>query len=379
MFLGCSGGDGKTGKDTKKSAADAGVIFTGGQGSGNGNGSGDGGDLGGGSSGGSVIGLRDASCVTSSARAETIPLDIYVMFDQSGSMVQPTGAGSRLDAVRAALDDFMRQPEMEGVGIGIGYFGYFPIGITSCDPADYSDPDVPVGPLPDNLDAMRMSLNAVQPTGETPTGAAVRGACEYASKWKKDNPSHAVVVLLLTDGKPEAPVSKDNPDIACNPTLDDAVQATDQCLSDSKLRTYVLGVGPNLDNLNEIASAGGTEQAYLVEGGDVQAQVIDALAKIRGEALISCEFGIPDPPEGERINPKEVNVVFEDAGGDTTDLFYVGDAGGCDPKQGGGWYYDNPADPGSIILCDSTCNTVKAESFGGEVRFVLGCGTVTIR
>jgi hypothetical protein len=40
--------------------------------------------------------------------ADLAPVDLYVVFDQNESMATPSGAGSRLDGVRAAIADFMR-------------------------------------------------------------------------------------------------------------------------------------------------------------------------------------------------------------------------------------------------------------------------------
>jgi hypothetical protein len=188
-----------------------------------------------------------------------------------------------MDAVRAALGQFVKEPESSGIGIGIGYFGYQMIGQTTCDPADYEKPDVAIGALPGSADAIIYSLNARQPVGETPTGAAIRGACTYAKSWKTTNPGHKVVILLMTDGNPQAPTTCSGL-AACCPTLEDAVAATTDCLNGTPgVQTYVLGVGPLLDNLAQIAVAGGTSKAQLVSTGT---DVASALNAIRDAAKI---------------------------------------------------------------------------------------------
>src|SRR5262245_51345289 len=58
--------------------------------------------------GGIIFG--DNACVAEPLKGEPIPVDIYVMFDQSGSMATPVGAGTRLDAVRAAATSFLNAP-----------------------------------------------------------------------------------------------------------------------------------------------------------------------------------------------------------------------------------------------------------------------------
>jgi hypothetical protein len=162
----------------------------------------------------------------------------------------------------------------------------------------------------------------------------------------------------------------------CIPTLDDAVQATTDCLNGNPgIKTYVIGIGPSLNNLNQIAASGGTTQAYLVEQGDVSAQVLQALNEVRGSASIPCELQIPAPPAGKTLDYSLINVLYTDPSGTQTNLYSVGDVSQCDPAAGG-WYYDNPASPQKIVLCDVSCKAVKFET-GGTLDYALGCKTMT--
>jgi hypothetical protein len=323
---------------------------------------------------GGISGRGEGSCVDQVAEAEPLPFDLYVLFDQSGSMSIPAGAGSRLDAVRAAMSDFLHDGDSAGMGLGIGYFGNNPLGEASCDPADYDSPAVAIGQLPENASAVVASLAAVTPTGETPTGAALRGTCTYARGWRDAHPGRELDVLLLTDGVPEAPISKAN---GCDPTLDDAIVATRACVDDAGVKVFVLGVGPTLDNLNRIAAAGGTDHAFLVDGGDVTKNVLDALGRIRGSAL-PCSFELPPPPQGQSFDYDTVNVVVTDAAGDDHALYNVPSAAEC--TENGGWFYASEASgdaPERIELCDASCTYTKAQSDGGRLRFALGCSTLT--
>jgi hypothetical protein len=314
----------------------------------------------------------DGGCVAEVRRAETLPLDIYILFDQSGSMSTPAGNGSRLDAVRAAASDFLNSTESAGIGFGIGYFGNFPLGHTSCNPDDYSKPSVEIGALPGQAPALLASLESVVPTGETPTGPAIRGACSYVQNWDTAHPGRSASLLVVTDGVPEAPISRAN---GCDPTLDDAVAATKDCVTGAGASIYVLGVGPNLSNLNQIAAAGGSDHAYLVDGGDVSNQVLDALNVIRGAAL-PCGFEIPPAPDGQSLDFNRVNVVRTDGDGTRHALVNVSSSVDCD-AQAAGWYYDPPDAPRRISLCDAACRDVKAQSLHGAIEFALGCQIVT--
>jgi len=66
----------------------------------------------------------------------------------------------------------------------------------------------------------------------------------------------------------------------------------------------VIGVGSALSNLNQIAQAGGTNSAFIVDtNGNVGQQFIEALNAIRGAAL-ACEYLIPSRRVGSSIRPR---------------------------------------------------------------------------
>ena len=313
----------------------------------------------------------DDVCAAQAYEGEAVPLDIYIMFDQSGSMLNDVGGITRLDAVEGAARTFLRDSASAAIGVGVGYFGFQPIGQTTCNPSDFATPSVSV-----TLDheAVLSSLAQRQPVGETPTGAAIRGACGYAQQWKKSNAGHSVVLLLLTDGEPKAPLSCSSG--TCCPTLADAVQAAADCRSSQPgIKTYVLGVGPFLDNLQQIAQAGGTDHAYLVGDQDVEQQVLQALNAIRGDASIPCQLKIPEPTGGHELDYGLVNVAYQDSSCTLSTIYNVPDVASCDATSGG-WYYDNPAAPSSVNLCGASCDRVSAP--GGRLAFTVGCATKTI-
>src|ERR1051325_2600043 len=144
-------------------------------------------NVGGGGNGNGFTMRIDPNCVADVHQGELLPLDIYVMFDISCSMSCPSDfsgavdccpgdANPRMTPVRSALEKFL-EAQTSGVEVGLGYFGNDALGQTSCDPNHYANPAVPIAPLPQNTAALEQSLNQATPTGETPTGAAIRGAC----------------------------------------------------------------------------------------------------------------------------------------------------------------------------------------------------------
>ena len=75
------------------------------------------------------------------------------MFDQSGSMCScvdttasqicpnPDCRETRMDAVRAATEQFLLDPKSAGIGVGLGHFGRQAIGQASCDANDFDQPN----------------------------------------------------------------------------------------------------------------------------------------------------------------------------------------------------------------------------------------------
>ncbi|HEY6729155.1 MAG TPA: vWA domain-containing protein [Polyangiaceae bacterium] len=312
-------------------------------------------------------------CVGEVFEGEGIPLDIQIIFDQSGSMatvVDESTGETRMDAVFRAVEAFVSDSASVGLGVGLSLFGYQPIGATSCDPDDYDSAAVRIATLPENSEALLGSLGAVEPTGETPTASAIEGGCRLSTAHRSENPGRAVVNLLVTDGEPKAPVTSKSTD--CNPTLAEAVAAARACRDDGDgIPTYVLGVGPSLDNLDQIAAAGGTERAYLV-ADDSSSGVLEALNRVRASATIPCEM--PIDASAPNLHFDETSVVTLDQACDLTRLQRVESAASCD---GGGFYFDDPESPSTILLCESTCGNVKQP--GTKLLYAIGCGIEVIK
>lgn len=367
--LGCSGDDGSGSDDSTDLA-----VGTGGSGlnldpsdSGSGSGSTSGGGL---DEEGQCQGLIVAEgCASEVYAGEAVPLDLYLMFDQSGSMAtvvdEETGT-TRMDIVRQAVRAFVEDDSSVGIGLGIGYFGHQPLGETSCDVKHYRDAAVEIGAVPGVSADLLGSLDARQPTGETPTGSAIDGACGYVDEYRSATPGRYPAILLVTDGEPKAPLSE----AVCAPSLDEATAAAAKCLRDAGISTYVLGVGPSLDNLDQIAAAGGTETAYLADQ-DNAAQVLNALRAVRASAQIPCDLqlatAVSDP---ESVDLDASTVAFLDQACTYVSVPRVTEVSDCEDGASG-WYFDDPSAPTQIHLCEATCGTVK--STGEELFYSIGC------
>ena len=352
------------------------------------------------SSGGS--GGFGGGCAGVATKVEPIPLDIFVMLDQSGSMTQDAGnLLSRWQTVKQALTTFVQEPSTAGIGIGIQYFGLpqplvpgcyaiscvtdadcvggcglcHPAGvcqaphnpdIDSCDAFDYAWADVPIQALPAGANPIIASLAMHSPGTNTPTLPALQGAIDYATAWQIAHPDHVTVVALATDGDPSE----------CDIDLDNlnAVAAAGYAGTPS-IKTFVIGVGPSLVLLDDIAAAGGTVAAFHVDYDMMaQEQFLDAMNTIRKVAL-PCAYPIPPPPEGQVVDFTLVNVAYIPGGGGPEQTIPgVGTAAQC-PVNGDGWYFDDNAAPTQIVLCEATCARIADDSMA-EVDIVLGCQTI---
>src|SRR6266498_4082173 len=244
----------------------------------------------------------------------------------------------------------------------------------SCDANAYATPAVDIGVLPGAAQGIVNSLAIKMPDGLTPTSSALRGALARAKGYATSNPNHRVVVVLATDGYPTECSPTDIPGVA--KIASDALGAM------PSIATFVIGVYTPTEaailqsNLNALAIAGGTKQAFIVSTGqDVTAGFLAALNTIRTNAL-SCEYSIPRPEAGQ-LDYGLINVLFSAAAGQTSTIGYAGTA--CSGK--GGWTYDvspTSGTPSKIVICDASCDSFKAAGPQAQVSIQLGCKTIVI-
>jgi hypothetical protein len=317
--------------------------------------------------------------------------DVFIMFDQSQSMDIMEGSSSRWSAVTQATIGFLQSPESAGLHVGIGYFGRGAVGADDCLVSVYAQPEVAIAALPGNAMALVNSINRHRPLSETPTAAALTGAIQHAKDWQTRNPMTKVFVLLVTDGEPNVAFSSVNPLTTCAGLTQDVAGTVAAAQAGASgmppIKTFVLGVGPSLANLNQIAVAGQTNQAYLISGGNVAQQVITALNTIRGTISktvtktvtktvpvpLDCEWVMPAAMGTRDQDPEKVNVNFL-TGGAVTQLGKVGSQADCANFQNA-WYYDDPVKPTKLIACPNTCDTIKA-STDGKIDILVGCDSI---
>jgi hypothetical protein len=335
-------------------------------------GGGGGGDLGGGSGGGGGGGGGgiDPKCASTTASADRLPLHMVIVLDRSGSMCEYTQNSSPRDAnnpsskwqqVRSALTAFFASPDSKGISVSLVGF---PTNNNQCSAASYASMTASNVALPDTT-TLAGAIDSLSPAilgcnAQTPTTEAITGAMQYAQGVRTQlNGGGKVAMVFATDGLPQG----------CNSSVNSTANVA--ASNAATIPTYVVGVGSLLNNLNQIAQAGGTQQAYLVSTTNataVSGDLVKALNSIRGSAL-ACEYRLPAAPQGKTLDLNTVNVQYTPSSGSATTLTYDKDC------KGPGWRYDSQTSPTKIEICPASCDAIKVDP-NGKIDLVIGCATV---
>jgi hypothetical protein len=245
----------------------------------------------------------------------------------------------------------------------------------SCSADAYQKLAVPIADLPAAAPAVVRSLALRRPSGATPMAQAAQGALNHLRARLAAMPRRRAALIIATDGLPGGCGNQDIPTIA--DTLYTAKTTSPTVL------TYVIGVLDPADvadaqsDFRQLAAAGGGGEPFILSPtSDLTGKLLDALARIRGQAL-ACEYAIPEEKKG-MIDFDRVNLHFTGGGADE-DVAYVGRPDACGAR--GGWYYDvdprQGATPSRLIACESTCQRFRGDG-AGKVELRFGCKTVVI-
>lgn len=296
------------------------------------------------------------------------PVFMGFAFDVSGSMGkldEPWHDPSlKWEPVVAATKAFFSDASSVGFQASLAFF---PAEDDRCDAESYAPPDVPMTPLPSRVFAE--AIDDVTPEDEddwrggTPTLAVTRATLEQLETSLAENPGAKHVFVLVSDGYPQG----------CDDEEDDIQATVDEVAAvRDHIPTFVIGVqnppgGPDaVSNLQAVAEAGGSGEAFMVETGssDATAAAFKAAIEAIRASVTSCTLVIPEPPNGAVFEPDKVNVTF------------AGTALGYDPacEVAGSWRYDDADAPSSIELCADTCLEVQA-SATQDLVLEFGCET----
>lgn len=323
------------------------------------------------------------------------PIAVYIMQDKSGSMNDENPR--KWDVAVDAINTFVNDPDSAFINVAIQYFsgnGDWGGGGTVCDGVVYSQPAVPMGPLPDNAPNISASLAATSPGGNTPLEGALRGLTQFCIQFQAQNPDVKCVGVLISDGRPTS----------CNQDSNTLVQIAMDAYAAYDVRTFTVGMQGDTDFtlLDNIAMWGGTDCTPNPDGtanpadghycdvrpgsGMTLLQAFEAIrsfvttleerTEYRTEVISKiseCDWGIPDPPEGETFDKDMVNVIFSQPDEDDITIPRVGEESECADVMDG-WYYDDPEEPTQLISCEQTCEFITSVE-GAVIDIQFGCET----
>jgi hypothetical protein len=312
-----------------------------------------------GGSAGSDAGQEDA-CASAQAKTTLEPVHLAFAFDVSGSMGQGDEPWHdrtlKWDPISAATKAFFADPASRGFYASLTFFPEIGAESVRCTDAVYVDPDVAPTALPSTAFATALDVIPTQAWRPgTPTVYVLRGVFSFVDQEMAGRPGRYVVVLV-TDGYPSG---------CSNNRIADVVNVVSQRAM--TIPTYVIGVNnppisgapDTTSNLNQVAVAGGTTQAFLIDTGNPTATTAafkTAIEQIRRGVAISCNLAIPMAPDNRKFDKEKVRVNYASGTNPATALTY-------DPMCTGmnGWRYDDPANPTQIVLCTDACTTIQAD------------------
>jgi hypothetical protein len=193
--------------------------------------------------------------------------------------------------------------------------------------------------------SLEAQIAGASPKNSTPTAKAVTAATAYLQTVGDPNNK---VLLLATDGEPNCKLGSPDPSVSDM----DATQATIQASLAAGFKVYVIGIGPSVGNLDNLAQAGGTQHYYRATSA---ADLVDALMAI-SKLVSSCTFVMSQSP------PVPENVA----------VYLDGQLVAKDPSNG--WSFG--ASSQTVMLNGASCTSITS---GGarKVQVLFGCAGET--
>jgi hypothetical protein len=332
-----------------------------------------------------------AACAGWSAEPETQPAVLQLVVDTSLSMDEPPGGRrggrggnndpTKWDITRDALQEVLGTLPEE---LAVGLFFYPNMSTEGSDePRPVAecvnlDEGFAVEPLAaEHRENLIEVFDDTEPNGWTPTHGAYEHALE-TSLLPADFPGQKYL-LLITDGVPTLThdcEGSSNGGQADPVDTDPIVEA----IADARragVRTFLIGSPGSEDGrewMSLAAIQGATARAGCQIDGppychmdmttapDFGAALRAGLNQVTGE--ISCTYDVPEPPDGQTIDPNLVNLIVTTSTGDAQ-LVLPDNNGDCSE----GWQLSGD----QIVLCEGTCSRVQAD--GGSLQLLFGCET----
>jgi hypothetical protein len=187
---------------------------------------------------------------------------------------------NRWSAIKTAMKTTLA--DSKNVNWGLKFFS----SPNSAECGVTNDPEVPIAA--DSASKIESQIENADQSLSTPTAAAILKATDYLKTVKDEN---SKIILLATDGEPNCggkPASTFNDDVS---GATNAVSAA----SAAGFPVYVIGIGPSVTNLSQLALAGGTDKDFFpANSADQLAEALSSISKLVGSCSFTAEEAPPD-------------------------------------------------------------------------------------
>jgi len=316
----------------------------------------------------SSVGTSTQVCKQSNNNLTKQNADVLLVLDKTGSMTSAMDSGSQCSDGDADAGTCQQRwsTMVSGVNAVLGGAATTAGSVNWGLELFNSDGNCGVAATPDvaiaagSAATVQSTIAGVTPGGATPTRQAIINATAYLQTLTDNNGKY---ILLATDGEPNClNTGKGGKGGGGQGTTDltGTAGVINTAYTSDGIKTYVIGVGPDVANLNQLAFAGGTNTYYPA----LSPQDLDAALSAIVGAVASCTFSLGGTP------PDPTNVLIE----------FNGDSSLRPPQDTShtnGWDYTTPADT-SIQLYGSWCDNVTNGTYSSyEIR--MGCPGIPVQ
>lgn len=335
-------------------------------------------------------GAEQPICGSSPFGASLADVHVLLVIDKSGSMAEtPSGfEADKWSAMKQALATSLADVQ-DRIGLGLELYP-----VEGCSVPDGAEIEVAVQPGTSALPDIVAALEAADPSGGTPTAAALARARAYFTEGEGAALSGDKFVLLATDGGPncndaascEAATCTANLDGLCPTHIENCCDpdqagagaqsgcldagetgAEIEALAAAGIDTFVVGIPGSetyADSLDTFAESGGRANpdappSYFAvsASGDGTSGLTSVLRAITGSLITSCRLQLhSDPPDVRKLNVEvDGALVAQDADD--------------------GWTLDTSTSPPTIELEGETCTRIEQRGVE-NVMVLFGCPTV---
>jgi hypothetical protein len=270
---------------------------------------------------------ENVNCGISSSNLTKDASDLLIVLDRSSSMnwdiakssttcnPNSTTCKQRWATTTSALNSVLSSPVAVDINWGLKLYA------SNDECTVMEEMEVPISG--NNAGKVKQAIAIQRPGSRTPTRLAVNAATNYL---KNVDDNHTKSILLATDGEPNCAASASGR--PGNNTTSD-VKGTIAAITAAAaagFKVYVVGIGPEADNLDEFAQAGGTNHFYAATTPEALAT---ALESIVGQ-VASCTYSLgkvpPDPNNigvylDKKLVPREAVNGWTLAPGNATVIF----------------------------------------------------------